>query len=275
VQVLGVDFTSAPRRAKPIVVASGLLAGASLHVDSLERLESFAAFERFLARPGPWVGGFDFAFGLPRVLVVAMGWPLEWAPLLRHLRSLPRDEIAARLDAFRAARRPGDRYAHRRGDAVSGAHPSMKLVNPPVGWMFLAGAPRLLDAGVHVPGLHPGDCSRVALEAYPGLLVRRLAQRAGRASTPSYKNDARSKQTPARREARAWLVELLHKDAGALGLAISLTDPIALEAIDEASGDVLDAIAAAAQAAWGALRADSNYGLPAGLDPIEGWIVTA
>ncbi len=51
---------------------------------------------------------------------------------------------------------------------------SMKWVNPPVAFMLHAGVPLLLDAGVHLPGHHPGDASRVALEAYPGLLAREL-----------------------------------------------------------------------------------------------------
>ena len=48
----------------------------------------------------------------------------------------------------------------------------MKWVNPPVAYMLHAGVPLLLDAGVHLPGLHAGDPARVALEAYPGLLAR-------------------------------------------------------------------------------------------------------
>ncbi|HEX7384671.1 MAG TPA: DUF429 domain-containing protein, partial [Burkholderiaceae bacterium] len=65
-RVLGVDFTSAPRRAKPITVAHGELRAGTLRLARLEGLESFEAFEAFLRRPGPWIGGFDFPFGLPR-----------------------------------------------------------------------------------------------------------------------------------------------------------------------------------------------------------------
>ena len=57
----------------------------------------------------------------------------------------------------------------------------MKLVNPPVALMFHEGARRLLAAGVHVPALAEGDRTRIALEAYPGLLVRKhLGIRANR-----------------------------------------------------------------------------------------------
>src|SRR5204862_1719349 len=80
-RIYGVDFTCAPRRAKPITAAVGLLAGTSLRLRAIERLQSFAEFETLLARPGPWVGGFDFPFSLPRELIDDLGWPLEWPEL--------------------------------------------------------------------------------------------------------------------------------------------------------------------------------------------------
>src|SRR3712207_7649652 len=51
VKVYGVDFTCAPRRAKPITVACGRLHGAALAVDAVERLQTFAQFEALLTRP--------------------------------------------------------------------------------------------------------------------------------------------------------------------------------------------------------------------------------
>jgi hypothetical protein len=69
VRIYGIDFTCAPRAAKAITVAAGSLKKNCLAIENVERLESFTAFEAFLARPGPWVGGFDFPFSLPRELV--------------------------------------------------------------------------------------------------------------------------------------------------------------------------------------------------------------
>ena len=40
-RICGVDFTSAPRRAKPITVASGVLKGNTLALEGVERIESF------------------------------------------------------------------------------------------------------------------------------------------------------------------------------------------------------------------------------------------
>lgn len=81
-KVIGVDFTSAPRRAKPIVVAHGMATGKRLRIDALESLVDFDAFEQVLDRPGPWVGGFDFPFGLPRELVADLLWPREWTAIV-------------------------------------------------------------------------------------------------------------------------------------------------------------------------------------------------
>lgn len=274
-RILGVDFTSAPRPAKPIVVAHGAFDDALLTIERVERIDDFNGFERLLRRPGPWIGGFDFPFGLPRALVTALGWPLAWPALVTHFAALDRSSIADAFTAFRAARPAGAKYAHRAGDSASGAHSSMKLVNPPVAWMLHEGAPRLLAAGVHVPGLFDGDRERVALEAYPGLAMRSLAERLGWTRARSYKNDARALQTPARRDARAALVDALLRGDHRCGIAMRVADGLTEAAIDDASGDTLDAMAACAQAAWGAQRRDRNYGLPEDVDAIEGWIVTA
>ena len=120
--------------------------------------------------------------------------------LTRHYTGLSRAEIRATFQAFCAARPVGNKFAHRACDAFSTASPSMKWVNPPVAFMLHAGIGLLLDAGVQISTLHPGDPGRVALEGYPGLLARELIGRR------SYKSDTRAMQTPARRDAR---VELL------------------------------------------------------------------
>ncbi|HEY9193236.1 MAG TPA: DUF429 domain-containing protein, partial [Methyloversatilis sp.] len=150
----GVDFTSAPSPRKPITVACGRLAddGAVL-LERLERLPSWTDFEAFLVRPGPWLGGFDFPFGLPRESVMEHGWPLDWAGMVRAVAQLSRTEFKSLADAERQARPVGAKYTHRATDRPAGSHSPMKFVNPPVAWMFQEGASRLLDAGVHIPGL--------------------------------------------------------------------------------------------------------------------------
>jgi hypothetical protein len=132
--------------------------------------------------------------------------------------------------------------------------------------------PLLLDAGVHLPGLHAGDPRRVALEAYPGLLAREVLQRR------SYKSDDRSKHTPDRLIARKDLVNALEMGQTRLGLRLKLSHAQRDALVDDGSGDSLDAVLCLLQAAWGEQRhaeGDALYGLPPGLDPLEGWIVTA
>ncbi len=267
-KIYGVDFTSAPCARKQITVAVGRPSGKRLRIAELERLPDFASFEAMLGRPGPWVAGFDFPFGLARQAVVDLRWPLAWAELVAHCRSLGRAEFKRVLDAYRQSRPEGNRYAKRRGDAASGAHPSVKLANPPVGYMFLEGASRLAAAGLHVPGLRAAHTTRVALEAYPGLLVRRLGVR------DSYKSDASGQWTRARRAARARILEEMQAGRP-LGIQLELDAGLEEPILEDGSGDLLDSVICAAQAYWGLLREDANYGLPAGVDPIEGWIVSA
>lgn len=157
-RLLGVDFTSAPGRRKPIVVAHGTLRGDELRLAHIEALEDWQAFEAFLARSGPWLGGFDFPFGLPREAVSDLGWPRAWEGLVRHCVSLGRSGFRAALDGHRESRPAGRRYAHRATDYPARSHSPLKLVNPPVALMFLEGAPRLLDATLAM--MQAGACAR-------------------------------------------------------------------------------------------------------------------
>jgi hypothetical protein len=265
--VFGIDFTSAPRRAKPIVVAEGHRHGAVVRLAGLTTLDSLDAFSAWLARPGPWVGGFDLPFGLPRELVEHLGWPTDYAALMAHYAGLSREEIRERFVAFCNARPVGGKFAHRACDAPAGSSTSMKWVNPPVAWMLHAGLPRLIAAGVHLPGHLPGDESRVALEAYPGLLARELIGRR------SYKSDSRAAQTPERLIARKDLVDALEQGRTRLGLRLKLSHAQRDVLVADASGDSLDAVLAMLQAAWAAEQ--PRHGWPEGVDPLEGWIVGA
>jgi hypothetical protein len=265
--LIGVDFSSRPTRRKPIVVAAGELAGEAVRLHGLQRFDSLDAFGRWLALPAAWVGGFDFPFGLPRELVEHLRWPTDWLGCMRHYAALPRAEIRATFAAFCAARPACAKFAHRACDRPARSSPSMKWVNPPVAYMLHAGVPLLLEAGVHLPALHAGDASRVALEAYPGLLARELV------GTRSYKSDEISKQTHERLLARLAIVDALEQGATRLNLCLQLDAGQRGRLIDDASGDSLDAALCLVQAAWGAQR--PNFGLPDAVDPLEGWIVSA
>ena len=274
--LVGCDFSSAPTFSKPIVLAWGHARGHVVVLNRLEFLPSLAAFEQWLQQPDAWVGGFDLPFGLPRELLVTLGWPLQWQACMRHYASLNRAEIRDAFAGFCDARPVGGKFAHRVCDRPAGSSPSMKWVNPPVAFMLHAGVPRLMAAGVVMPGLHmPVDTPlqrRVALEAYPGLLAREILGKR------SYKSDDRARQTPERLIARKDLLTALEAGQTRLGLRLKLTHAQRDAIVDDAKGDALDAVLCLLQAAWAQCRhadGDPLYGLPANLDPLEGWIVTA
>lgn len=277
--VIGCDFSSSPSRKKPIVLAFGRLSDGRIQLLKLEQFQTLADFGAWLAEPQPWtpwVGGFDLPFGLPRELVEHLGWPTEWLACMQHYASLSRAEIRATFKAFCDARPVGGKFAHRATDLPAGSSPSMKWVNPPVAYMLHAGVPLLLQAGAHLPGLHAGDSTRVALEAYPGLLARSvLGQR-------SYKSDDKAKQTPERLIARKDLITALEHGSAPLlreaRLRLKLSHAQRDALADDASGDSLDAVLCLLQAAWALqqhLQGAACYGLPSTMDPLEGWIVTA
>lgn len=263
-QIIGVDFTSAPGRHKPITAAFCGLKNDRLQFQRLERLTDLAAFEALLARPGPWVAGFDFPFGQPRRLIETIGWPADWVGYVDHVATLGRKGFAAALTAYKADRPAGDRQHFRAADRACGAASPQTLHYTPVGLMFAEGAPRLRAAGVSLPGLAAGDPARVALEAYPGAAARRLIGK------DSYKTDDRRKQSPAQAQARLRLLAALCSPQGAAHYGLHVEAPETLA--DDPTGDALDALICAAQAAWAHRAGLTRPEGPAGADPLEGWI---
>lgn len=267
-RLFGVDFTSAPRTRKPIVVVEGRLDDKTLELMAVERLTAWPMFEAFLQRSGPWLAAFDLPLGLPHGVREALGWPHDWHQLMQHLADMPRAEYVAALDRLREARPMGARYIHRRCDYAAGSSSPMKLVNPPVGLMLFEGATRIARAGLSVLPCAPSADPRIAVEGYPGYVARALG-------VGSYKHDARAGQTEARRQARVRLVAALdgwlHRQTGR---RLRWTDAIARDCVDDATGDTLDAVILIAQAALAAQRVACAESLaPPESDPAEGWIV--
>jgi hypothetical protein len=268
----GVDFSSAPGRRKPIVRACGERRGAVVRLLGLDELPTLSAFEAALAEPGPWLGAFDFPFGLPRPFVDAHALGADAAAVVQAVRArcATRKDFQAMVDAWGNGRPAGRRLVHRATDtAMPGVSSSSPLQTRyvPVGFMWFEGFARLVQAGVALPGLQasgqPGDATRVALEGYPGLLAHELIGRT------SYKNS----EAPDRLLARKSIVEALEQGRTRLGLRLKLTPAQAGTLVADASGDRLDAVLCLVQAAW-ALE-QPRHGLPEGVDPVEGWIATA
>ncbi len=276
--LIGCDFSSRPGPRKPIVLALGAVQAGVVTLERLQDLPTLCAFAGVLRQHADWVGGFDFPFGLPRELVQSLGWPMSWRACMQTYAALSRAEIRALFMAFCAARPPGGKFAHRATDLLAGSSPSMKWVQPPVAYMLHAGVPLLIESGVHIPGLHPGDADdvdargrprRVALEAYPGMLAREVLGR------DSYKSDDKARQTPQRQARRTYLLDMLVQGQTRLALRLELAPGQRDALVADASGDRLDAVLCLLQAAWAARHGWPSYGLPQPVDPLEGWIVSA
>ena len=267
-QLLGVDFSCAPSRRKPITVARGRLAGTVLRLEGSEEIATLAGFEALLAAPGPWLGGFDFPFGLPREFVQSLGLGDSTVAVVEelHRRCPTRMHFRALIDGWGQGRPAGQRLIHRRTD---GATPGITSSSPlqtryvPVGLMYYEGLARIVRSGASIPRRVAGDPARVAVEGYPGLLAFELIGRR------SYKNSALADRLIARKD----IVDALEQGRTRLNLRLKLTHAQREALVDDASGDRLDAALCLMQAGWASQRAFA--GVPEGVDAVEGWITTA
>ena len=264
----GVDFSCNPSRVKPITLATGRLIGTLLHLEDLVAMPRLVQLEDWLRTPGPWLGAFDFPFGLPRAFVDANGLGSTCAELIAavHARCPTRMAWRAFIDAWGNTQPAGARLLHRRTDRESGVGSTSPLQTRyvPVGLMYYEGVVRLVASGATLPGLLEGDPRRVALEGYPRRMAHAVVARR------SYKNG----DDADRRAAREEIVAGLASGAERFGVALCV-DGRALRAslVADASGDRLDAVLCLMQAAIASRL--PCYGLPAEVDPVEGWIAAS
>jgi hypothetical protein len=263
--LFGVDFSCSPSRRKPITVARGRRDGERLVVDAVDALPTLAEFDALLRARGPWLGGFDLPFGLPRAFVDAHAFGSSAAEVIAAVRGRCATRMAWRafIDAWGNTQPRGARLLHRRTDTASPVASTSPLQTRyvPVGLMYYEGVARLIDAGVTLPALrHAGDAERVALEAYPRRLAHALVARR------SYKNG----DDDERRAARAEIVAALAAGLDRFGFALACCDALHASLVDDASGDRLDAVLCLVQAAIASRR--PGYGVPDDVDPVEGWI---
>lgn len=269
--VYGVDFTSAPSKHKPITKACCRFERGVLVVDAVDLLESFDAFEEFLNGEGSWIAGFDVPFGQPWALVTdpAFGLSTEWSSYVHTIHEWGMAEWAERVARFRAEQPVGFKERERIADGLARSRSPMKFHNPPVAKMFFHAAWYLHQAHVSVEPCRPlPDAHRVALEAYPALVARRYAT--------SYKSDDRQKQTPERMEQRQNILHALHERRFSTEWGFTVDVQCGDELVADASGDRLDAVLCAIQAAWAYTQRKRGYGIPGSRHPAirsEGWIV--
>ena len=269
-KVFGVDFTSRPRKAKPITCAECRFDGQTLTLISVQSHPSFTAFEAWLTSPGPWIAGLDFPFGQARKLLNNLDWPTDWSAYLALIAGMPRSEFVQLLEDYKRNRDSGDKEHLRETDKRAKAASPQKLYNPPVGKMFYEGATRLYRSPLSIEPVRPTNDNRIVIEVYPALFIRRYIGR-----TP-YKTDTKAKQTPEKQAARIELLRALQAKAfyHEYHFNILLKPEFRDRLIDDAVGDELDAVVCAIEAAWSWNQRNENLGIPKSVDRAEGWIVS-
>ena len=263
-KVYGIDFTSKPSPKKPITGLACELDNDVLQAKTFLTWNTFEDFENMLRQPGPWIAGIDFPFGQSRRFIENIGWPRDWGQYVRHAASLGKEKFIEELEDYKRNRPDGDKEHKRQTDTLAGSISPQKLYGVPVAKMFFEGAPRLVEAGVTVPGLQAGDPQRIVVEAYPGVLARALIGKRG------YKNDLKRKQSQTQQAARQDIFFALTNGAAKARFGVDIQASPTL--VDDPTGDALDTLLCAIQAAWTWTLRQGNFGMPENMDPLEGWI---
>jgi hypothetical protein len=273
--VYGIDFTSSPSRNKPLTVAVCELRDTRLSVAAVGGLTSFGEFEDFLRNGTEWTAGLDFPFGQPRALVTNIGWPDSWSDYVRLVGQMQRSEFVDLMRKYQNGRPDGDKRHFREVDRKSGACSPMQLDYVPVAKMFFEGAPRLLASECDVIPFQSCPASgRKIVEAYPSLVARNCVGKT------SYKTDDSKKQNAEQRQARSKIADTVAPRPCTnatfeilYGLSVILPDDVRSKCVEDASGDCLDAVLCAVQAAWAYRNRQSGFGISPSFDRLEGWIV--
>jgi hypothetical protein len=266
--IYGLDLTSAPSHDKPITCASGKFESGVLYVGDIENLHNFSEFEAFLNRPGPWHAGMDFPFGQPAKLIKNLAWGDSWETYVRKVGTMTMEDFVQTLDTYRSVRAKGDKQHPRAVDRKARSQSPMTLYYTPVGRMFFRAAPYLLKSGASVLPCHPTDDNRIVVEVYPALVARKWIGKR------SYKTDTKAKQSAEHRAARQVIVDgICTQCQTRYGFHLNLDDSLSILVVDDPSGDQLDSVLCAIQAAWSYMQRAKGYGIPANCDPLEGWIV--
>lgn len=102
-----------------------------------------------------------------------------------YLKEMSAEILRDATEAYKLPRAPGDKEHLRVTDQLARSKSPQKLYGVPVGKMFYEGAKRLLESPVSILPVRPSDDNRIAIEAYPALVVRRWI------GNQSYKSDTK------------------------------------------------------------------------------------
>ena len=289
--IYGVDFSSAPTKQKPIVIAECQFDScnnrssnqSSLLLKRFVLIYSLNDFESFLSKSKFGVGGFDLPFSMPEELIEYFEWPNEWETFVRYFCGQSKPFLKECFKSWCEKRDSGKKFAYRLTDIVSKSSPAMRWVNPPVAWMMHAGIHRLIDAGLIFPAHDRRVQTKIehkliksmelkglvykkklAVEVYPALTVRKVTNK-------SYKSDEKVKNNSARIAKRRDILKSLRYQTAGLSLDLKITLRDQKKVIEDFRGDYLDAVICAMQAADASM--DPFFKFPKSHNYLEGWIV--
>lgn len=289
-KVFGLDFTSAPdstgsraKKKKRLMLAVCSLHNERLKLENfrvLNRAKSgdFGEFEEWLSENDEVsIAGIDFPFGQPAELVQALQWPTSWAEYVTHVERLGKEGFEQKLISYKESKPAGQKHLLRAIDRLTKSQSPMTLSYTPVGKMFFQGAYRLCNAEVSVvPVRLIANAQKTVVEAYPALVARRwIGPKQG------YKNDDPKKADRFMTDARCEIVSAIrgkNKNScrgsfkEAYGFTVDMTDETANQCVEDFTGDLLDSVLCAVQAAWAYGMRHRNYGVPHHAHPLEGWI---
>ena len=285
-RIYGLDFTSAPssvsskaKRLKRLILAVCTLENGLLKVDNFEPLNGtshgdFSKLEAWLYTEGPWVAGFDFPFGQPVQLIDDLNWPKTWVGYVGCVNELGKNGFEEVLERYKDKKPKGQKELRRETDCKAGAVSPMKLFGVPVGKMFFQGAPCLCRSNLSIHPLRVVDSeNRHVIEAYPKLVARCCI------GSNRYKSDNPCTNRNEMTEQRQQIVNAIcaidgNKTAflSTYNIKVQISPELKSECVNDPSGDYLDSVLCAIQAAWSYTMKENNYGIPMDASIIEGWI---
>jgi hypothetical protein len=286
-RIYGLDFTSAPssvsskaKSLKKLMLVVCILENGLLKVDKIKPLNGasrgdFSKFEAWLRTEGEWIAGLDFPFGQPAQLIDDLNWPKTWAGYVGRVNKLGKSVFEEVLEKYKEKKPTGQKEFRRETDCKAGAVSPMKLYGVPVGKMFFQGATRLLHSELSI---HPvrtvNSEKRHVIEAYPALVARKCFS-----NPTSYKSDKPQKNTEVLKGFRKQIVKTICANNNSnnqfmknYGVRVEMCRGDEDACINDPSGDSLDSVLCAIQAAWSYSRRDRNYGIPEKANILEGWI---
>jgi hypothetical protein len=285
-RIYGLDFTSAPssgssnaKSSKKLVLAVCTFENGLLQVDNFERLNGafdgdFSRFEAWLRTGGEWIAGLDFPFGQPTQIIDDLNWPNNWSEYVKHVETLGKIGFEHVLTNYKVLRPAGQKERQRETDKRAGSISPMKLDFVPVGKMFFQGAPRLLHSELSI---HPvrivASENRHAFEAYPKLVAQSCI------GNKPYKSDNPGTDSTFMTQQRQQIVKTICAIEGnrttflnTYNIRVLMSRGLKSLCVNDQSGDYLDSILCAIQAAWSYTMRDRNYGIPEEANILEGWI---